>query len=107
MAKTYAWSRFILERNEWGQQVKYAEPGDELDQKSLKVDDDEWQALLDSGAVRETPYPEDVPDGVSPQEHVKAQVASGEMTFDEGNKALGAYTEPESEPTPKTTAIKK
>lgn len=90
MAKTYAWTKFVIERNEWGQDINVVAVGNEVTQKQLNIGDDEWKELLANGAVRETPYPEDVPPDQSPQEHVRKQVESGKMTLDEGNEALGA-----------------
>lgn len=107
MAKTYAWTKFVVERNEWGQDVNVVAVGNEVTQKQLNVDDDAWAELLATGAVRETPYPEDVPLDMSPQEHVQKQVAAGEMTADEGNKVLGAEPAAEETPAEKPATTKK
>lgn len=75
--KMYAWSKFKLEVNEWGQTGKWLMPGEEVSQDMLKVSDDEWQSLVDSGVVRPEPYP-DVPANVPPVQAEKDTVAAAE-----------------------------
>lgn len=70
MAKMYAWSTFKAEVNDWGQTTKFIRPGDEVSKSMLKVSDEEWQELIDVGAVREEQYP-DIPDDVAPAEAAK------------------------------------
>jgi len=53
----YAWSRFAKTINEWGRVEEWIEPGDEISQADIGVNDDEWQELQDNGAVREEAYP--------------------------------------------------
>lgn len=68
----YAWSKFKKEVNEWGQVTEWINPGDSVSQGDLDVGDDEWQYLIDSGAVREEEYPENLPPDVSPAEYYAA-----------------------------------
>ena len=76
MADTYyAWSKFNTEVNEFGQPTETVMPGEEISQKDLDVSDEEWEALIESGAVSTEEYPEDLPDGMSPAEYYRAQAA--------------------------------
>jgi hypothetical protein len=86
--KYYAWSKFPVEVNEWGQITKTIEPGDEITQTTLGVSDEEWLALVDSGAVRTEGYP-DVPPNLSPAEHYAHQDAAlieGSLPEDEAKE---------------------
>lgn len=67
----YAWSRFAKTKNEWGRVTEWIEPGDEISQSDLDVNDDEWKYLQDSGAVRKEEYPEVGP-GESPAEYYRS-----------------------------------
>jgi hypothetical protein len=68
MATYYAWSNFPTERNEFGQTTKTIKPGDKVTQQDLDVSDDEWNELIELGAVREEEYPDTDP-GQSPAEY--------------------------------------
>ena len=112
----YAWSKFNTEVNEFGQPTETVMPGEEISQKDLDISDEDWAALVESGAVSTEEYPEDLPDGMSPAEFYRAQaaeVAAGtadddtveavelrmEATVDETIEAVnsGDNIEPESE----------
>lgn len=67
----YAWSNFPVERNEFGQTTKTIKAGDEVSQSDLNVSDEDWEELLEVGAVREEKYP-DVEPGQSPAEYMAA-----------------------------------
>lgn len=75
MAKMYAWSNFVVERNDYGQTTKTITPGEAITQSAIGVSDEEWQSLIDVGAVREDPYPEDIQPNQSPIEHQRAKEA--------------------------------
>jgi hypothetical protein len=60
----YANSRFKKRVNEWGRVEEWIMPGDEISQGDLDIGDEEWQGLIDSGAVVDS-YPEGLKD--SPQ----------------------------------------
>lgn len=47
----YANSRFKKDVNEWGRVTAWVNPGDKVSQSDLGVSDDEWQTLINSGAV--------------------------------------------------------
>lgn len=53
----YANSRFKKTVNEWGRVDEWIEPGDTVSQSDLGISDEEWQGLVDSGAVVEN-YPD-------------------------------------------------
>lgn len=101
--KYYAWSRFKGEMNEWGQVLSYIEPGDPITQEKLGVDDDEWNELVSIGAVRTAKYP-DIPSHVSPVEHFQREVAAGNMTTDEANRAMGIMPAQPAETESKSTS---
>jgi hypothetical protein len=72
MADTYyAWSNFPVEFNEWGQATKTIKVGEKITQSDLKVTDEDWQGLIDVGAVSTDKYPE-VDANVSPAEFYAA-----------------------------------
>lgn len=56
--KIYAWSEIVLDRDEWGRTTKSVMPGEEVTQASLGFTKEQWKELLESGAVRSTPFPE-------------------------------------------------
>src|SRR5215831_18856654 len=88
----YAWSNFPIERNEAGQATKVIAAGDKISQDDLDVSDEEWQSLIDVGAVRTDEYPEDLPDYMAPAEYERAKAAEGiveEMTTEEMASAVG------------------
>jgi hypothetical protein len=45
--------------------------GEEVDAGKLGISDEEFAALVESGAVRDIPYPEDVPQGKSVTDHLR------------------------------------
>lgn len=101
----YANSRFKLEVDEWGNILRWAEPGDEISQSDLGVDDDEWQAILDAGAVVEE-YPEGLDPQVPPVEYYRA-LANAESTMQSAQAAevaVEAEVTPVSAPTPPAPA---
>src|SRR4051794_24842024 len=61
----YAWSKFKKEQNEWGQVTKWINVGDQISQSDIDASDEDWQELIDVGAVREEEYP-DVPNDTPP-----------------------------------------
>lgn len=71
----YAWSRFHLV-NEKGETVKI-KPGDRVTASKLMVPDEEFDAYIESGAVRKTKFPK-MPEGYggSPREFRLAQIAA-------------------------------
>lgn len=79
----YAWSRLIAERDEESGLVrKWIMEGDKVSAGDLGLDEDQWNELVESGAVRQTEYP--VPKGSmdSPNDHYKkllAQAAGQEV----------------------------
>jgi hypothetical protein len=68
----YAWTTFRLEVNEWGMVESTITPGEEVTQSQLDVDDEEWEEMIASGAIREEEYPDVSPD-TSPAEYARAQ----------------------------------
>lgn len=69
--KTIKDRKIIVKRN-------VIEPGEEVSQTKLKLNDVEWKALVDGGSVRPYKYP-DMPDsyGGSPMEFVMSQLRAG------------------------------
>lgn len=61
MTTYYSWSRFMLEidneSSNPGRVRKWINPGDEITQEDIKVNDAEWDVLIHEGVVREQPYP--------------------------------------------------
>lgn len=92
----YAWSNFKKKVNEWGQVEEWVRPGDSVSQSDLGVSDEEWQDLIDSGAVREQEYPEDLPPDVSPAEYYAANPAEAQEA--EAEAASGTPAKAESAP---------
>jgi hypothetical protein len=83
MATFYAWNNFDVERDEWGRSVNRINVGEEISQSKLKISDEEWQELVDIGAVREDKYPEDLPPDKAPAEYEREKygeaMASGQV----------------------------
>lgn len=78
-----AWSRFSGKRNEFGQTTEWIEPGESVTQAKLDVTDADWDYLLESGAVRESPYPKGLANQQAPAEALRERaraVFSGELT---------------------------
>lgn len=55
----YAWTRIPVDRNEWGQVTKEVQPGERVTAKDLKVGDQEFEELVNAGAIRTAEYPSD------------------------------------------------
>lgn len=72
----YAWSRIPTDTNEWGQPTKWIEPGDTITANKAGISEEEFDYLVEAGVAREEKYPEDLPDGMSPNEHVRQQRAA-------------------------------
>lgn len=71
MADTYyAWSNFKVEHNKEGQVTKWIRCGETVSQSDLSVSDEDWQELINVGAVRTQEYPP-VPSSVAPAEYFK------------------------------------
>ena len=68
----YAWSNFPVQYDEHGRVTESIEVGDPVSQSDLDVSDEEWDELVENGAVSEDEYP-DIPAHVSPAEY-QAQV---------------------------------
>lgn len=94
MATYYANSRFKTDINEWGNVGKWIEPGDKITQSDIGVDDDEWQSLIDAGAVVEE-YPDDLDPQIPPAEYYRANAAA-ESAVEEVEAAAKAEAEAES-----------
>lgn len=96
MAKMYAWSNFAVERNDYGQITKTIKPGESITQAAIGVDDAEWESLIESGAVREDEYPEDIQPNQSPVEYQRAKEAallSGELSAENREELLSMIEE--------------
>lgn len=84
--KYYAWTTINTEVDEYGKVQDSIAPGEPVTQSDLDMGDEEWEELVASGAVRTEEYP-DVPDDMSPAEHMRqqeAEVAAG--TADDDTK---------------------
>lgn len=82
MKKYYAWTNFVTERNEHGQPVKTLKAGEEVTQQDLEISEQDWDQLIQTGAVRPQPYP-DIPESLSPAEYFRNQESTrsrGELT---------------------------
>jgi len=76
MAKEYAWSNLTTLEG------KKVAPGEEVSQSDFTESDEEWQeAYLDTGAVRELPYPEEIAADESPMDYYKRRA----QEISEGN----------------------
>jgi hypothetical protein len=64
--KYYVWSP-IHYHNDEGRQILPV--GEQVTQDSIGVDDETWDAWLEGGVVRASPYPKKVTPGLSPNEH--------------------------------------
>lgn len=92
MADTYyAWSRFKVDVNEWGQVTKWILPGDTVTQKTVGASDGDWEEMIRIGAVRTEHYP-DIPDSQSPAEYWKEQLSKS--TSSSREMATAADTTP-------------
>jgi len=104
MADTVAWSNFQANYDEEKRQfTKRIKPGDKVSQADLGIEDEEWEALLESGAVREQPYPEAVSEGGypdSPNRYFLDQLqkaAEGQLSADEVKELQASGAMPEAE----------
>ena len=68
----YAWSTFPTEFDDYGHVTESISVGEEVSQSDLGVSDEEWEYLIETGAVSEDEYP-DIPSHISPAEY-NAQV---------------------------------
>lgn len=93
----YANSRFPTETDEWGRVHKYIEPGEKISKSDLGVDDDEWNNLIELGAVVES-YPEGLDPQTPPAEYYRDNPDAAPEA-PEPEKA----PEPEPEKAPTTT----
>jgi hypothetical protein len=73
MADAYAWStiRYGGKVNENGVtvDVKTAKPGEKVSPSSLGIPQEEFNALVASGAVRGREFPKDLPAGMTPRQY--------------------------------------
>jgi hypothetical protein len=88
----YAWTQLRTKVNEWGKTEEAKNVGDEVSQGDFEdMSDEDWQALIDSGAVREVEYPKGaLESGESPERHrtnLLGRLGAGEqLTEDELNE---------------------
>ena len=69
----YAWNTFPVEWDETtGLVTEKIMPGEPITQSDLDVSDEEWESLIETGAVSEDEYP-DLPPQVSPAEYQAQQ----------------------------------
>jgi len=74
--------------------VEFVEVGDEVDAAKLGISDEEFQELVDSGAVREEAPPKDVPANMSATDFVRQQAeAAGKSTETTGGTLMLSPTE--------------
>jgi hypothetical protein len=78
MATYYAWSNFPVEHNDFGQPTKTIKAGEKISQSDLKVSDEDWENLIELGAVREEEYPKDLGTMESPAEYLAAHPEEAE-----------------------------
>ena len=96
MTKYYAWSSFRLDVDQNNKAKKVIEPGDEVTAEKLKVSKEEFDYMIEAGAVRDLEYPPVEP-GQSPAEYFRAAAAErAEMTPKE-MKALMAFKDSQLE----------
>jgi hypothetical protein len=104
----YAWSRFRTKLNEWGQTEEEVMPGDKVTQEKLGVGDEDWQAFIDGGAIREDEYPSNLPPGVSPAQapkpKVEEQASVKELRLNPGGGASATPTPTPTAPQPQAPA---
>jgi hypothetical protein len=80
MATYYAWSNFPVEHNDFGQPTKTIKAGEKISQSDLKISDEDWENLIELGAVREEEYPKDLGTMESPAEYLAAHPPEAEET---------------------------
>jgi len=69
----YAWSPIPTDHNEFGQPTKRIEVGDTVTADKVGVSKEEFEYLIEAGAVREEKYPEDLAPNQSPNELERQQ----------------------------------
>jgi len=90
--KMYAWSTIRVGVDEYNKASKTIQPGEEVTAEKLKVEKDEFDSMIEAGAVRDLEYPPVEP-GQSPAEYFRAAASErAEMTPKE-MKALMAFKE--------------
>lgn len=99
MATYYAWSNFPVERNEYGQTTKSIKAGEKISQSDLNVSDEEWEGLIEAGAVREEEYPDAGPTE-SPAEYAAAHPEEEEEEAQSQQKAQPQQPKPPEQPKP-------
>lgn len=91
MPKYYAWSNFPISTVTDSGRAKAATitVGSEVKASDLDISDDEFQVLIDTGSVREQPYPKAVAEltyGDSPNRYYRDQLvkaADGDLTAED------------------------
>jgi hypothetical protein len=58
------------------------DPGEEVDAGKLGISDEDFAELVEAGSVREEPYPEDVPDGMSVREYQRKQASDAGVAYE-------------------------
>jgi|SRR5215469_2863195 len=107
----YAWSNFQADFDDETRKFKkIIKPGDEVSQGDLGVEDDEWESILASGAVRDQEYPKAVAEGEyldSPNKYFIDQMAKaseGALSGDEVKELKSAGMMPQEAEEPATKA---
>jgi hypothetical protein len=107
MASTYyAWTNFtVVDEN--GKRTGTVQPGDTVTAADLGVSDEDFQAYVDSGAIRTVPYPDMGNFPGSPVELAKAQLeaASSGGFFDTQYGRVTADTPPAVNPETGTAVV--
>ena len=93
----YAWTEIRVKVNEWGKVEESKQPGDEVSQGDFEdMSDEDWEELVESGSVRETPYPAGaLESGESPERHrtnLLAKISGGEQLTEEEMEELNNLT---------------
>src|SRR6516165_2677040 len=94
MADSYvAWTNFPTNQDEVTNVPQTViKTGDPISQSDLGVSDDDWQELIDTGAVRTEAYP-DIPDDVAPAEYYKEHPEEDPNLSDEAQAAAAAQAQ--------------
>jgi hypothetical protein len=83
MADFYAWSTLQVGGKVVDgvvADVKVVKPGEKVTASGLGINETEFAAMCISGAVRTTPFPADLPAGMSPREYFIKQAAQEGLT---------------------------
>lgn len=102
----YAWNTFTTGWDEHGIPTTKIKPGDPVTQADLDVSDEEWESLVETGAVSEEEYP-DIPSHVSPAEYAQQLDVHDAMqdVVDTHQELLDAALDPDAPgPQPKADA---